>query len=417
MTCTATVRNTTPARAIVVLIAATLLAGALACGLGALAAPIARAEGPGEGSPWVASLGDSYISGEAGRWAGNTNGSPSKIDALGETAYYDNSTHTAELIGACHRSQSAEVYLGGGVSGENLACSGAKTSTFTDSEGHFKPGLDFYSSGGHEGQALMLQHFAASHNVKLVAVSIGGNNFNFASIVQDCVLDWLTSPWWLQHHCSTDSSVTENFTASNIATQQAAIRGAIQNVALAMTNAGYATSQYTILVQDYPSPIPNGSGFRYPESGLTRQSVGGCGLWNADANAANSMMLPTIDGAVFGAASEAGLPNVKTMDLAAAFNGHRLCETGVGLLEEQGLASWTQPGAVDKTEWINQIRTVTAILPPYEIQEDLHPNYWAQLALRNCLTQAYNAGAPKGGACTISGKGLNSAGEPNMSLH
>src|ERR1700704_6797873 len=65
--------------------------------LGALV-PAAHAEGPGEGSPWVASLGDSYISGEAGRWAGNTNESSSKIDALGSTAYFDNAGHSAELI-------------------------------------------------------------------------------------------------------------------------------------------------------------------------------------------------------------------------------------------------------------------------------------------------------------------------------
>ncbi len=383
--------------------------------LGALA-PAAHAEGPGEGAPWVASLGDSYISGEAGRWAGNTNESSSKIDALGSTAYYDNSGHTAELIPGCHRSQSAEVYIGGGVSGENLACSGAKTSSFT-SEGFFKPGLDFYNSGGHEGQALMLQHFASSHNVKLVTISIGGNNFNFASIVQTCVLDWLTSPSWWPNYCYDDSSVRENFTAGNVATQKAAIKGAIQNVATAMSNAGYSSAQYTILVQDYPSPIPNGSGFRYSQSGYTRQTVGGCGFWNEDANRANSEMLPTIDGAVFGAASEAGLSNVKTMEISGAFNGRRLCENTVGLLEEKGLPSWTSPGAVDKTEWVNQIRTVTAIFPPYEIQEDLHPNYWAQLALRNCLTQAYNAGTPKGGTCTISGTGLSSAGEPNMSLH
>ena len=78
----------------------------------------------------------------------------------------------------------------------NLACSGAKTSSFSEG-GTFKPGLDFYNSGGNEGQALMLQHFAAAHNVKLVAVSIGGNNFNFAGIVQDCVEDFLlTSRWW-----------------------------------------------------------------------------------------------------------------------------------------------------------------------------------------------------------------------------
>lgn len=397
------------------LIAAVALLLSLVYLLGALV-PAAHAEGPGEGSPWVASLGDSYISGEAGRWAGNTNESSSKIDALGSTAYYDNTGHTAELIAGCHRSQSAEVYIGGGVSGENLACSGAKTSSFT-AEGKFKPGLDFYNSGGHEGQALMLQHFAASHNVKLVSISIGGNNFNFASIVQTCITDWLTSPWWWQHHCAEDSSVTENLTSGNVATQTTAIKNAILNIAQAMTNAGYSSAQYTILVQDYPSPIPNGSGFRYSESGFTRQTVGGCGFWNFDANAANSTMLPTIDGAVFNAASAAGLANVKTMDIAAAFNGRRLCENGVGLLEEKGLSSWTSPGAVDKTEWINQIRTLTAIFPPYEIQEDLHPNYLAQLALRNCLTQAYNAGTPKGGACTISGTGLNGAGQPNMSLH
>jgi hypothetical protein len=397
------------------LLGAALLASLLYLLTGLGAAP-ARADGPGEGSPWVTTLGDSYISGEAGRWAGNTNESSSKIDALGSSAYFDNSGHTAELIAGCHRSQSAEVYIGGGVNGENLACSGAKTSSFT-AEGKFKPGLDFYNSGGNEGQALMLQHFAASHNVKLVSISIGGNNFNFASIVQTCITDWLTSPWWWQHHCAEDSSVTENFTSANVATQTTAIKNAILNVAQAMTNAGYSSSQYTILVQDYPSPIPNGSGFRYSESGFTRQTVGGCGFWNFDANAANSTMLPTIDGAVFGAVSAAGLSNVKTMDLAGAFNGRRLCENTVGLLEEKGLSSWKSPGAVDKTEWINQIRTLTAIFPPYEIQEDLHPNYWAQLALRNCLTQAYNSGTPKGGACTISGTGLNGAGQPNMSLH
>jgi hypothetical protein len=128
-------------------------------------------------------------------------------------------------------------------------------------------------------------------------------------------------------------------------------------------------------------------------------------------------MLPTIDSAVLGAASAAGLANVRTMDLASAFNGRRLCEKGVGLLEEEGLSSWHSAGAVDKSEWINQIRTITAIFPPYQIQEDIHPNYWGQLALRNCLTQSYNGGTPTGGTCTLAGTGLNSAGEPNMSLH
>ncbi|MGA9876575.1 MAG: hypothetical protein WBQ21_12280 [Solirubrobacteraceae bacterium] len=384
--------------------------------IGLTAPAPARAEGPGEGTPWVVSLGDSYISGEAGRWAGNTNESSSEIDALGETAYYDNAGHTAELIPGCHRSQSAEVYIGGGVDGENLACSGAKTSSFTSEEGDFKPGLDFYNSGGHEGQALMLEKFAKTHNVKLIPISIGGNNFNFASIVQTCVEDFLFTPEWWPSYCSEEESVTENFTESNIATQRAAIKGAILNVAEAMKKAGYTSSQYTILMQNYPSPIPNGEGFRYPQKGYSRQEIGGCGFWNHDANEANATLLPAIDKAVFTAVEEAKLSNLKTMNLSSAFNGHRLCEKGVGLLEEEGLTSWKQTGAVNKTEWINQIRTVSAIFPPYEIQEDLHPNYWAQLALRNCLTQAYNSGTPKGGTCTVSGEGLNPSGEPNMSL-
>ncbi len=390
-------------------------AAALFFGLGSFASQ-ARADGPGSGAPWTASVGDSYISGEAGRWAGNTNNSSSGTDALGSTAYYDNSSGTGETIGGCHRSKSAEVFVGGGVNGVNLACSGAKTYTFSEGS-TFKPGLDFYSSGGKEGQALLLQHFAAAHNVKLVAVSIGGNNFNFASIVQTCVEDFLFSPSWWPNYCNDDSSVTSNFTSGNVSKVKGEITTAITNVAQAMTNAGYSSSQYTIVVQDYPSPIPLGSGFRYSQSGYTRQSTGGCGFWNNDANYANEKMLPTIDGAVFGAASASGLSNIKTLDLAAAFNGRRLCEKGVGLLEEEGLSSWKGAGAVDKTEWINQIRTVTAIFPPYEIQEDIHPNYWGQLALRNCLTQAYNAGTPKGGACTISASGLNAAGEPNMLLH
>ena len=94
-------------------------------------------------------------------------------------------------------------------------------------------------------------------------------------------------------------------------------------------------------------------------------------------------------------------------------NGHRLCENTVGLLEEKGLTSWTQPGAADKSEWFQQIRTSSTIGGPYQLQEDAHANYWGQLAMRNCLRQAYQAN--RSGKCTSTG-GLNSSGEPNATL-
>ncbi|WP_238155689.1 hypothetical protein [Kribbella soli] len=381
-------------------------------GLGLVASP-AHADGPGSGTPYVVTVGDSYISGEAGRWAGSSNDSEAPADALGAHAYHDNATHTAELIPKCHRSQSAEAYVGGGVGGLNLACSGARTTTGTGSD--FKPGIDFYDDGaGKQGQAKMLQVFAATHNVKQVVVSIGGNDFNFASIVTQCVQDFLLSPSWDPDYCRDDSSVVANFTASNITTVQGKIATAFQNVRTAMRNAGYGDSAWTLVVQTYPSPIPAASGFRYGQSGYTRQSVGGCGFWNADADWANSTALTTINNTVRAAIGQSGLSNARLLELQSAFNGRRLCENTVGLYEEVGLSSWTQPTAVDKTEWINQIRTVTTVGSNYFIQESLHPNYWAQLALRSCVRQTYTQN--RGGTCTIAGTGLVN-GEPRMTLN
>ncbi|WP_208008534.1 hypothetical protein [Agromyces protaetiae] len=381
---------------------------------GVVTAPAANAA-PG-GDAYVVSLGDSYIAGEAGRWAGNSNKGEKYIDALGSSAYFDNATNNAEQITRCHRSKSAEIFLGDGVNGVNLSCSGARTATFTDSNGNFKPGLDFYSSGSNQGQALALQNFAATHRVTMVVVSIGGNDFAFKDIVTSCVADFLASPSWWKDYCSDDSSVVKNFTAANIATQTANVAQALKNVRQAMVTAGYADSEYKIVVQNYMSPIPTASGFRYSQSGYTRQSTGGCGFWDGDADWANNTALVAINGAVRNGVTQSGLTNVVTLDLASAFNGHRLCEKGVGLIEETGVGSWSAPGAVDKSEWINQIRTVSTATTNYYIQESIHPNYWGQLALRNCVRQAYNNGAIRGGTCNISGAGLNALGEPNMAL-
>ncbi len=392
------------------------LAATLAVVSATLVAPLtaapAHADGPGVGGPWVVSVGDSYISGEAGRWAGSSNASSSRADALGSSAYFDNASGTGEAIDRCHRSKSAEIHIGGGVSSLNLACSGATAATTTGDT--FKPGLDFYTGSQGVGQARALQTFAGTHNIKMVVVSIGGNDFNFAGIVQQCVQDFLLSPSWWKDYCRDDNSVTSNFTTSNVSTVKAKIATGLANLRTAMRNAGYADSAWTMLVQTYPSPIPNS--LRYGQSGYTRQNTGGCGFWDNDAAWANNTALPTINNTVTGAIAQAGITNSKVLDLAATFNGRRLCESGVGLYEEVGLANWTAPTAVDRTEWVNQIRTVTtAGSSPYFIQESLHPNYWGQLAVRNCVRQAYNGGTPRGGTCVRSGNGLL-GGEPRMTL-
>jgi hypothetical protein len=397
-----------------------VVAAALAALIGSLLAGVAgatpaSADGPGAGAPWVVTLGDSYVSGEAGRWAGSTNLSSRRVDALGPTAYDDNATGTAEQIRGCHRSRSAEGAIGDGVRSLDLACSGAKVSTYTAITGHFKPGLDFADGGPErQGQAAMLRTFARTHDVRMVLVGIGGNDFGFATVITSCVGDFLASSVLHPNYCYDDPWVRSAFTAANAAVVRARITRGLQNVRTAMRQAGYTDSAWTMVVQNYASPIPPASGFRYGQSKLARQGIGGCGFWNRDADWANRTALATINSTVSAAVTASGVAGVQRLDLSSSLDGRRLCEKGVGLLEEKGLSSWTQPGAVDRTEWVNQIRTVTT-LGSYQLQESLHPNYWAQLGLRSCVRQVWNAGSPRGGSCAVAGPGLV-AGEPRMVL-
>lgn len=380
---------------------------------------VAVADGPGDGTPYVVSVGDSYISGEAGRWAGNTGGTDEyRIDALGSSAYYDNAGDTAESVDRCHRSKSAEVHIGGGVGSHNLACSGATTTTHWDGD-TFKPGLDQYAdTDGNWGQTGLLREFAKTHNVKVVAVSIGGNNFGFADIIQQCVTDWLTSTRTSPDYCQDDNSVTSKFTAANVTTQRTAIKDALVRIKIAMEQAGYTSSQWTLLLQNYPMPIERSTEARYGDWGTTAQSTGGCGFWRSDLDWANDTAMPVINGAIWGAADDSGLTNIKRLHLDHAMDNHKLCQRGVTLAEDLGYSSpWDSADVPNGEEWINQIHTLSTANTNFFIQESLHPNYWGQLALRNCLRQAYNAGAVQDGWCMPSyAWGKNSLGEPNMTF-
>ena len=258
----------------------------------------------------------------------------------------------------------------------------------------------------------MLQQFAATHNVKMVAVSIGGNDFNFGSIVQHCVTDFLTSPTWWKDYCKDDSSVTANFTSGNVSTVRPRIATAYQNVRTAMRNAGYADTAWTMLVQNYPSPLPNGSGFRYSESGYTpaehrrlrlleRRRRLGERLRAADHQQHRHRRDRRTPAS----------PTAKTLDLATAFNGRRLCENTVGPLRGEG-PDLLDPGRRRRPDRVGQPdpdRLDRRSGSPYYVQESLHPNYWAQLATRSCVRQAYNGGAPRAAPARSAAPGCSTA--------
>lgn len=394
--------------AVAITTALTISVGVVSSTAGA-APPSAPAEAAE--AAWVVTMGDSAISGEAGRWAGNTNLGSWRHDT-GADAYFDNATNTAETTPGCHRSKAAEAFIGG-YNSLNLACSGART--YTQTGGDFKPGLDLYDGPAGQSQVVQLEAFALQHDVEVITVLIGANNFGFADIVTRCLTNWLTSPSWWKNYCYDDHSVKSQFTNSAVNARTDEVAGALGNIRDAMGRSGYAESDYTVVVQTYWSPVPRGNDIRYSERGWSRQAVGGCGMWNRDANWANDTAVVKMNQALTDGVMRSGLSNYVVLDMSQSLNGHRLCEKGVGLLEEVGIDHWTEPGAADSTEWVSQIRTVTTLTGPYEIQEGIHSSYWGQLAMRNCLRQAVNGGAVQGGTCVSTG-GVNGHGEPNMAL-
>lgn len=374
----------------------------------------------GDQHRWVVTLGDSYISGEGGRWAGNITGLPGPVDALGPNAYYDG--RRRERIPGCHRSESAEAYVGlPHLRGKNLACSGAKTRTQRGSD-PFKPGLDFYRDGeGHVGQLVLLRRFAKSHDVSDVVISIGGNDFGFASIVQRCLENFETTagPLVPDDYCSDDEAVTQHFTRQNVRRVTADITAALIRVRTAMRQAGYRMRTYDIVVQNYPSPLAPAKRLRYAENKAERGAVGGiggCPFFDKDANKAQTLMLATINGSVRRAVRHSGLANIHRINLTRAYVGSRLCEKGAHQLQETNLASWRGRGAVNKLEWVTMIYLPPLHPAPWQIQESLHPNYWGQLALRNCVRQSVAGPGARGGRCVRVGPGLTDAGEPRMRL-
>jgi hypothetical protein len=387
--------------------------------------------GPPDGTPTIVALGDSFISGEAGRWAGNTEWSYTTVDALGGTAYDD--VPGGEAIPGCHRSRSAEVHIGANEYGPdvetiNLACSGAVTETRVSGDS-YKPGIDrcpdeaYCPDSVHQGQVTMLEEVARTHNVDLVVLSIGGNDFEFSKTVEQCAKDFMFSPYINQDYCYDDGSVTARFSEQNVYLVRQRLVLAYQDIIAAMTDAGYYASDWTLLVQTYPSPLA--PDIRYVEMGTVRFARGGCPFWDEDADWANGEVMDIINGTIRDAVAELDMPNVGILDVRNLLVGHRLCEDTVdtvgGPLSD--VARWSDADAADLSEWVAQIRAIFSqggmlelTNSVYQKVESFHPNYWGQMALRSCLRQAYNNGNIRGGTCQFQQNGLNDRDEPQVIL-
>ncbi|MFJ7069966.1 GDSL-type esterase/lipase family protein [Streptomyces sp. NPDC101115] len=342
-----------------------LLALCVAAGLVSLA-PAPAAAAAGSGPTAVVSMGDSYISGEAGRWMGNsltTTGSRNGTDRAWTGSTYDPSrVYGTSAANGCHRSDSAEVRSAGAIASEliNLACSGATTRNV------FRSVAGGVSYKGEAPQADQLASIAAGRDVKLIALSIGGNDLGFADIITTCATDYIV--WY--SYCHDDQQAEVDAKIDGV---MANVGKAVDEIRAVMTGAGYADSDYRIVLQSYPSPIPRAADNRYGESGWSRTNTGGCPFWNRDSDWARDSLVPQIANRLKAVATAKG---AQFMDLRDMLQGREVCA------KASKQVSSTVPASATTSEWARWIDQNQTQGP---LQENMHPNYYGQQAQGRCL--------------------------------
>jgi hypothetical protein len=344
------------------------LAAAFAAGLFMPAR--ATEAGPGSSSTAIVSLGDSFISGEAGRWQGNSlnitgtrNGTDRAASCLWIFCSYDATrVYGSSYDNGCHRSDVATIKSAGISVNEriNLACSGAKTNNI------WRASQGGQSFKGEAPQADQLLTVAQQKNVKLVVLTISANDFGFADRVVNCAASWVLG----LGACNQSEQAALQ---AALPGAQSGLRKAIDEVRAVMAQAGYSPSQWRFVVAGYSSPVPAAANVRY--SGDDRWWTGGCPFYDADFNWAKNVATPFIVDSMRQVAAEKG---VQFLDVRDALNGHEVCHRSSSLVT-------SSPSSIT-SEWVRWVNTGCC---QGDAQESVHPNAFGQRAIGRCVTLMY----------------------------
>lgn len=333
--------------------------------------PMQKSEaGPGSGPTAIVSMGDSFISGEAGRWNGNSLnifGTRDGTDRAARCTWifcsYDatrvyGSTHTG-----CDRSDVATIKSAAISVSEkiNIACSGAQTKNI------WRASQGGEAFKGEAPQADQLLTIAQQKDVKMVVLTIMANDVGFADRVINCTVAWILG----LGECSGSEQAAIN---SALPGAQNGLRKAIDEIRAVMSQAGYAPSQWKLVVAGYSSPVPATADVRY--SGADKLNKGGCPFYDNDFNWAKNVATPSIVDGMKSVAAEKG---VQFLDVRDALNGHEVCHRSASLVGSGG------PNSVVH-EWV---RWVNSGCCQGDAQESVHPNAFGQRALGKCVSLMY----------------------------
>ena len=357
-----------------------LIGALLAVGAGIWMAPTAAA-GPGSERGAIVSLGDSFISGEGGRWLGNGSeplGTRSGTDraafgCAGWLCEYDPvRIYGSSAANDCHRSDVAPIRSAPVAVAEkvDLACSGARVANVlaasAGGQGHF----------GESPQTDQLAILARRADVRMIVLTVGANDVGFGGLVAGCALDWARSSEDDPLFCR--AAAQADIEAALPRTERRLVR-ALRGIREAMAAAGYRRSDYRLVTMGYASPFPPGRRIRYPEEGWSRLNAGGCPVWNADADWAAGIGVGSIDGAMRRAAAMVG---AEFLDLRHALDGHQVCDRRSRRVGSEGPSPAT-------SEWVRRLAFVQG-----SSRESLHPNAYGQRAIGACIGLLY--ASPRG---------------------
>ena len=358
---------------------ATALLLALAAALLLLAAlrPTPAQAGPGSPRTAIVSLGDSFISGEGGRWLGNgseslgtrsgTDRAAVGCDGLGFCDYEPERIYGASEENECHRSdvapiRSAPIAVDAHI---NLACSGARARNLWPASLGGQPHF------GEPPEADQLAAVARRLDIRLVLVTVGANDVGFGELVAGCALDWARSD-------PSQPELCHGYAQEEIDTllprARRRVGRALEGVRQTMGAAGFRPRDYRLVLSGYASPFPASRWLRYPETGWSRLSEGGCPLWDADADWAAGRGIDSIVGSLREVATAGG---AEFLDLRHALDGHQLCDSRSRRVSDAGPS---EAGA----EWVRRLTFTQGAT-----RESLHPNAYGQRALGRCLALLY----------------------------
>jgi hypothetical protein len=332
-------------------------------GLGVVAGGSGAAAETRYGLGAVVTLGDSYISGEAGRWRGNSanpEGDRNGTDRAFTGSGYDPTlVYGATAANGCHRSDVAEVTHVPWLPARskiNLACSGAETINVLRTTSGGQP------FKGEAPQNDQLALVAANQRVSAVVLSIGGNDLGFTDIVTACVVAFITNG----APCRTTQ---QGLIDQRLPVMREAVGRTIDDIRGTLAAVGYREGTYRIILQSYPIPLARAADMRYPQS-PERQTVGGCPILDADAD---WDLAQQISDSLRTVANDR---RVQFMDVRDAFRGHELCADAAS--QPDG----TTPPREATSEWMRWID----LAGQGDLNESLHPTAFGQRALGRCLS-------------------------------